>query len=109
MRRPFSGADPRVRRFRRAVVPRICTYCGKKTQVGNRVTRRGLPKKAGGIGLKTTGIRRRTFKPNLQKVHAIFDGKATRILVCTGCLKAGRVTKQVRRQVPAAEPAAAAS
>jgi large subunit ribosomal protein L28 len=89
-------------------VPRMCVYCGKKTQVGNRVTRRGLPKKSGGIGLKTTGIRRRTFKPNLQKVHAVYHGKYTRILVCTGCLKAGKVTKQPRRVMPA-EPAPAAS
>jgi large subunit ribosomal protein L28 len=88
-------------------VPRICTYCGKRTEVGNRVTRRGLPKKQGGIGLKTTGIRRRTFKPNLQKVHAVFNGKYTRILVCTGCLKAGKVTKQPRRQIPAPETVSA--
>jgi large subunit ribosomal protein L28 len=82
-------------------VPYQCFYCGKRTRVGNRVARRGLPKKAGGIGLKTTGIRRRTFKPNLQKVHALVDGNATRVLVCTGCLKAGRVTKQPRRELPA--------
>lgn len=87
-------------------MPFQCHYCSKKTQVGNRVTRRGLPKKEGGIGLKTTGIRRRTFKPNLQKLHAIVDGKFTRVLVCTGCIKTGRVTKQVRRQPPVAAPAA---
>jgi large subunit ribosomal protein L28 len=87
-------------------VPRICEFCGKKTQVGNKVTRRGLPKKEGGIGLKTTGIRRRTFKPNLQKVHGIVDGKARRVRVCTACLKKGRVQKQMRRQIPAAVPAA---
>ena len=86
-------------------MPFQCHYCGKKTQVGNKVARRGLPKKEGGIGLKTTGIRRRTFKPNLQKVHAVVDHRYTRILVCTRCLKAGRVTKQPRRVMPA--PAAA--
>jgi large subunit ribosomal protein L28 len=89
-------------------VPRICEFCGKKTQVGNKVSRRGLPKKDGGIGLKTTGIRRRTFKPNLQKVRAIVEGKARRVRVCTSCLKAGRVVKQMRRQIPAAAPAATA-
>ena len=87
-------------------MPRICEFCGKKTQVGNKVSRRGLPKRDGGIGLKTTGIRRRTFKPNLQKVHALVDGKARRVRVCTSCLKAGRVQKQLRRQIPAAAPAA---
>ena len=89
-------------------MPRICEFCGKKTQMSNKVSRRGLPKKDGGIGLKTTGIRRRTFKPNLQKVHAIVKGKARRIRVCTSCLKAGRVTKQMKRQIPAAAPAATA-
>lgn len=84
-------------------MPFQCHYCSKKTQVGNRVARRGLPKKTGGIGLKTTGIRRRTYKPNLQKVHADVDGKFTRILVCTRCIKAGRVVKQIRRpRMPAA-------
>jgi len=87
-------------------VPRICEFCGKKTQVGNKVTTRGLPKKEGGIGLKTTGIRRRTFKPNLQKVHAIVDGKARRVRVCTSCLKRGRVVKQMKRERPAAAAAA---
>jgi len=90
-------------------VPRVCEFCGKKTQVGNKVSRRGLPKKQGGIGLKTTGIRRRTFKPNLQKVHAVVDGVYRRVRVCTGCLKAGRITKQPRRvwRPPAAAPVAA--
>ncbi|MBM4016025.1 MAG: 50S ribosomal protein L28 [Planctomycetes bacterium] len=83
-------------------VPFQCLYCDKKTQVGNTVARRGLPKKVGGIGLKTTGIRRRTFKPNLQKVHAIVDGKYTRVLVCTRCIKAGRVIKQLKQKKPVA-------
>ena len=86
-------------------MPFMCHYCGKKTQVGNKVARRGLPKKQGGIGLKTTGIRRRTFKPNLQKLHAVVDGKYTRVLVCTRCIKAGKAIKQPRRVRPA--PAAA--
>ena len=89
-------------------MPFQCHYCGKKTQVGNTVARRGLPKKEGGIGLKTTGIRRRTFKPNLQKVHAVVDQRYTRILVCTNCIKKGRVIKQPRRVKPAAAPAPAA-
>jgi len=88
-------------------VPRICEFCGKKTQVGNKVSRRGLPKKQGGIGLKTTGIRRRTFKPNLQKVHAIVEGKARRVRVCTSCLKRGRIVKRLRRQIPVSLAAAA--
>ncbi|MSR47131.1 MAG: 50S ribosomal protein L28 [Planctomycetes bacterium] len=79
-------------------MPFQCHYCSKKTQVGNRISRRGLPKKDGGIGLKTTGIRRRTFKPNLQKLHAIVDGKYTRVLACTRCIKKGFVVKQLRQR-----------
>lgn len=90
-------------------MPRICEFCGKKTEVGNKVARRGLPKKEGGIGLKTTGIRRRTFKPNLQKVHAVVEGKCRRVRICTSCLKKGRIQKQMRRQRPAPEAAATAT
>ena len=46
-------------------MPRVCQVTGRKTQVGNKVARRGLPKWKGGIGLKTTGVRRRVYKPNL--------------------------------------------
>ena len=44
---------------------RQCQITGRRTRVGNKIARRGLPKCKGGIGLKTTGIKRRTFKPNL--------------------------------------------
>ncbi len=45
---------------------RVCKVTGRRTRVGNRVSRRGLAKYRGGVGLKTTGITRRRFKPNLQ-------------------------------------------
>lgn len=77
---------------------RVCQICGKSTSFGNRITRRGLPKKTGGIGLKTTGIRARSFKPNLQRVRALVNGVAMRLRVCTGCLKAGKVVKPLRRK-----------
>jgi len=83
-------------------VSRVCEICGKKTQYGNRVTTRGLPKRVGGIGLKTTGIVKRTYKPNLQRVRAVVGGAVRRIKVCTSCMKAGKITKPPRRQVPAA-------
>ena len=47
-------------------MPRVCQMTGRRTRTGNKVARRGLPKCKGGIGLKTTGIRRRVYKPNLQ-------------------------------------------
>ena len=41
---------------------------GKRSyQSGNKITRRGLPKKTGGIGLNTTGKARRYWKQNMQR------------------------------------------
>ena len=37
--------------------------------MGNPVTHRGKAKYLGGVGTKVTGISRRQFRPNLQKVH----------------------------------------
>jgi len=70
-----------------------CAICGKKGSKGNKITRRGLAKKKGGVGRKITGISKRWFKPNIQRVRAVVNGKVVRIKVCTGCIKAGKITK----------------
>jgi len=59
---------------------------------GNSIARRGLPKKKGGIGLKTTGVTKRKFAPNLQKKRITIEGKIKQVLVCTKCIKAGKIT-----------------
>ncbi len=71
----------------------VCQICGKGASVGSRIIRHGLAKKKGGIGLHTTAITKRTFKPNLQKIRTKVDGTVKRMAVCTSCLKAGKVTK----------------
>ena len=71
----------------------ICFLCGKKPIVGRRIARRGLPKRTGGIGLKTTGITRRRFFPNLQRVRALVNRSVKRIWVCAKCIQAGKVKK----------------
>ena len=38
---------------------------------------------------------KRRFNPNLQRVRVLLDGKATRVYVCTRCLKGGKVQKAV--------------
>ena len=82
-------------------MPRQCAKCGKKTTFGNSIARRGLPKYKGGVGLKTTGINRRRYHPNLQKVRAgTPDGSVKRIKVCAKCLRAGKVKKPLRREIP---------
>ena len=73
---------------------KICYYCGKRPMSGNSIARRGLAKKVGGVGKKITGIKRRRFLPNLQRVHAIINhGTVRRVLACTGCISAGKVRK----------------
>jgi large subunit ribosomal protein L28 len=72
---------------------RVCDICGKKTQSGGTIARRGLPKKAGGVGLRITGRTLRKFRPNLQKVRALVDGKVERVRVCTKCIKSDRIAK----------------
>lgn len=83
---------------------RVCECCGKKPSVGNRVARRGLAKYKGGVGRKITGITRRQFRPNLQRVRVqIKGGGIRRMWVCTQCLRAGKVSKPNRE--PALHPA----
>lgn len=66
---------------------RICQICKKGKIRGSSISRRGIPKKAGGIGRKTTGITKRIFLPNLQRKRVFINGKFQRILVCTKCIK----------------------
>ena len=81
---------------------RVCQFCGKRVQVGNSIARRGLAKPKGGIGLKTTGVTRRRFKPNIQNVRAFIDGRTQRVRVCTRCIKSGKVAKRVKAPAKAA-------
>ncbi|NLW50431.1 MAG: 50S ribosomal protein L28 [Candidatus Brocadiaceae bacterium] len=72
---------------------RVCSICGRGTTTGRSYAHRGRAKHLGGVGIKTTGVSNRTFRPNLQKVRALVDGTPTRILVCTRCIRDGKVTK----------------
>lgn len=76
---------------------RQCEACGKKVQMGNRVETRGKAKYLGGVGTKITGLTRRKFKPNLQKVHVTTaNGTNKTMRVCTSCLRSGAVRKAVK-------------
>ncbi len=72
---------------------RVCDICKKGVLSGNRITRHGLAKSKGGIGLHTTGIAAREFRPNLQKVRVNQNGTRTRLTVCTACIKKGKIVK----------------
>ncbi len=75
---------------------RVCEICGKGPQMGNRVSISGKAKYLGGVGTKITGISRRQFKPNLQRVRIDVGGGSRRVRVCTQCIRSGAVTKAIR-------------
>lgn len=72
---------------------KVCEICGKGPKTGNRIVRHGLEKKKGGIGLHTTGVTRRRFLPNLQRIRVKEGTRVATRTVCMSCLKAGKVTK----------------
>ena len=76
-----------------------CAICGKKPVLGNQYARRGKAKYLGGVGRKVTGISRRAFKPNLQRIQVQEDnGAVTRKRVCVACIRSGRVKRPVKRK-----------
>ena len=75
-----------------------CSVCGKKPVLGNSFTRRGKAKYLGGNGRKTTGISRRAFRPNLQKIRVQEGERSVVRRVCTQCIRSGKVVKAVVRK-----------
>ncbi|MDM8525965.1 50S ribosomal protein L28 [Desulfococcaceae bacterium HSG8] len=59
---------------------RVCEICGKKPLVGNNVSH-------------AHNLNKRRFYPNLQRVRTAQKGGAKRMVVCTNCIKSGRVIK----------------
>ncbi len=77
---------------------RVCYFTGARTRVGNRLRYRGRAKYLGGIGKKITSCTRRTFKPNLQTVQAVVDGRTRRLKVSARAIRQGLVVKPLRRK-----------
>jgi large subunit ribosomal protein L28 len=75
-----------------------CAVCGKKPSLGHQITRRGKAKYLGGVGRKITGITRRTFKPNLQRIQVTEGGTVSTKRVCVACIRSGRVQRPVRKK-----------
>ena len=82
---------------------RKCYFTGKKTRSGRSIARKGKAKYLGGVGRKTTGITKRKFKPNIQKVRAVVDGKTVRIRVSAKAIRMGLVVKPPKRDYQPAE------
>jgi large subunit ribosomal protein L28 len=76
---------------------RECHFTGKKTISGRSISRRGKAKRHGGVGKKVTGVSKRKFKPNIQKVRAVVDGKVCRVKVSAKAIRNGLVQKPPRR------------
>ncbi|MCK5804757.1 MAG: 50S ribosomal protein L28 [Lentisphaeria bacterium] len=70
-----------------------CDVCGKKKRVGGSITRRGLAKKAGGIGTHVVKNVKRTFSPNLQKIRVRINGGVRTMKVCTACIRSKKIAK----------------
>ncbi len=76
---------------------RVCQYSGKRPQVGHRVVRRGKAKREGGIGQNVTGITKRRWKPNIQRIRVVDEnGRVQRVRVCARYIKAGKFVKAPR-------------
>jgi len=78
-------------------MPRKCPFTGKKTRSGHKYAHRGKAKYLGGIGLKTTGKTKRTFKANMQRVRAVIDGRVVRINVSAKAIRNGLISKPPKR------------
>ena len=59
---------------------RECQICGKKPQTGNTISH-------------AHNVNKTRRPPNLQSVRAVVDGKPRRMVVCTRCIRSGKVTK----------------
>ena len=79
-------------------MPRVCQFTGLRTTVGKKIRYRGRAKYLGGIGLKVTSITKRTFKPNLQTVRAVVNGKPQWVKASTRAIKQGLVIKPLKRK-----------
>ena len=67
-----------------------CQVTGKKKSVGHNVSHANNKTK-------------RTFKPNVQKMRVLVDGKVVKMNVSTKALRSGLVTKAPRTKKKAAE------
>jgi len=75
-----------------------CAITGKKPVKGNHYARRGKAKYLGGVGRKVTGIIKRTFKPNLQRVKCVIDGKVKTVRVAVSAIRSGLVKRPIKRK-----------
>jgi len=66
---------------------RSCAVCGRGTQIGQNVPRKGLAKSKGGTGSKVGVRTKRTFKINLQSKYITVNNARKKVKICTRCLR----------------------
>ncbi len=70
------------------IMASVCEICGKKPSFGMNVSHSHRRTK-------------RRWNPNIQRIRAVINGTNTRVNVCTGCMRSGKIQKPVRRNVSA--------
>jgi large subunit ribosomal protein L28 len=75
-----------------------CAITGKKPVLGNKYARRGKAKYLGGVGRKVTGKSKRKFKPNLQRIKIVLDGKVKHAWVSVKAIRSGLVQRPVKQK-----------
>ncbi|HXV73327.1 MAG TPA: 50S ribosomal protein L28 [Sphingomonadales bacterium] len=80
---------------------KICALCGKGPVFGGVLTRKGKPKREGGIGEHIARRNPRKFLPNLQPARVLINGHIKKIRVCTKCIKGGRLVRASQRKAAA--------
>src|SRR6476620_8488636 len=82
---------------------RQCGVCGKRAQIGNRVTTRGKQKYLGGVGTKVTGISRRTSRPQTAAISRCSSARSVSAAVASQRLCA-RLRSRFRTTRPRRRP-----
>ncbi|MDR2676782.1 MAG: 50S ribosomal protein L28 [Endomicrobium sp.] len=59
-----------------------CSVCGKRSTSGNTISHSNKTSK-------------RLFKPNIQSLNIILNGKRLRKRVCTSCIRSDRIKKAI--------------
>jgi large subunit ribosomal protein L28 len=57
-----------------------CEICGKKPVYGHRISH-------------AHNVTSRRWKPNLRRVKALVNGAHKTLMVCTSCIRSGRIVK----------------
>jgi large subunit ribosomal protein L28 len=68
-------------------MPKVCAITGKGTKHQTSSTRKGSPKRRGGVGLKQVGVHKRAIRANLQKRTIWVEGKPQRVWLSTKALR----------------------